>query len=221
MSHRKEHRVPGPPSNNLSLDGLRLTIRPSVAVRNQTTYEGVLFYLSLLDDEIDDRFETFLALRDIASRRAAVTVFDKPTNAASELELTDALVFHGYNGTTSVIRGASCTFPLYWSSQIDCLQLSTVLPVAHGAKFSKRGFASAIAVVCLQGSHEPNACDDTPLQGWRRLRRGTITTFVGGSVCEGSSSRIAMTEQNHTLTKSPSRSGFRARFWITADLSVS
>ncbi len=168
--------------NKLHLGGLFLDIRRSVSFREWSLVEGVLFYLSLFEDEIDDRFERFLAPPGLASGMSATTGFVGVEAASPMLELTDAVVFHGRAGNIVVLRGGSCTIPLYWRCEATGVRLSTALPLHNGEKFSRAGLASAVAAVCLSGSYEPNACIETPLCSWRRLRRGTITTFKGGSV---------------------------------------
>ena len=165
---------------NIRLDGLVLDIRRAVAFRERTTDEGVLFYLSLFEDEIDDRLERFLASPGIASGTAATVGFAGVEASAPWLELTDAIVLRGRAERIVVVRGGSCTIPLFWRHQMRGVRFSTTLPLLDGAKFSRAGLASALAVVCLPGAYEPNMWVETPLQAWRRLRRGAITTFQPG-----------------------------------------
>lgn len=151
----------------IGLDGSRLDVRPSVACREARVADGTLFYLSLLDDEIDDRVDRFLEETALKGGFEAT---------APHLELTDAVVFSGGKRNIVVVRGGSCTFPLFWSRQKNGVHLSTSLPLER-AKFSSGGLVSGLAAACLDGSYEPNGCAETPLQGWRRVRRGVVTSF--------------------------------------------
>jgi asparagine synthetase B (glutamine-hydrolysing) len=162
---------------SIRLAGMCLDIRPSVAFRERAVGDGVVFYLSLLDDEIDDRFERFLASPDAATNTGLAGV----ERAAQVTELTDAAVFHRRGGKVVVVRGASCTFPLFWSRQPAGVHISTALPLLEGTRFSRAGFAATVSAVCLHGSYEPNASLETPLHGWWRLRRGAITALGKGS----------------------------------------
>lgn len=162
-----------------------LTIRRSVAFRERSLEDGVVFYLCLFDDEIDDRFNWLLAPRGGPHGAALVNCTSIET-AAPFLELTDAIIICGREGKVVVMRGGSCTFSLFWHRSTKGMHVSTALPIFEGATFSKAGLVSAAAVVCLHSSYEPNACADTPLREWRRVRRGCITTFDQGSLIEES-----------------------------------
>ncbi|MBL7937727.1 MAG: hypothetical protein JNL43_00090 [Flavobacteriales bacterium] len=141
-------------------------------MREHGTSDGVLFYLSLLDNEIEERFLRFLS----------ATGHGKAPSLA-HLELTDAVIRTGPNGDLTVLRGGACTFPLYWSGRSK-VRIATHLPITSGA-FSRAGLAATLASVCLQSAYEPNAVTTTPIHGWRRIRRGATTRFnAGGLVTE-------------------------------------
>jgi asparagine synthetase B (glutamine-hydrolysing) len=156
---------------------LRLDLRPSVAVRERSLRDGVALYLSLLDDEIDDRFNRFMSGPGVESSAKR----DGVVAAAAALELTDAVVIAGHDGEVVALRGGSCTFPLFWSEALQELRLSTMLPLLDGARFWQAGLASALVSVCLHGSYEANSSTKTPLRDWHRVRRGTVTIFDEGS----------------------------------------
>jgi asparagine synthetase B (glutamine-hydrolysing) len=162
----------------LPLRELSLQIRPGVAVRERPTASGVLFYLSLFEDEIDDRIDRFVS--------AIRTHADALAQTASSLELTDAVVFQTDSATTTIVRGGACTVPLFWTRESGRPCLATHLPLTGRVRLSRQGFASALASVSLHGSYEPNACTETPLERWHRLRRGVISTFRQGLLHEES-----------------------------------
>jgi asparagine synthetase B (glutamine-hydrolysing) len=166
-------------SAEIRMHALLLEIRRSIAFREKATQDGALFYLSLLDDEIDDRFERLLALRVARPLLLVAPLPHEATAAAAELELTDAFVLCSPEQVI-VARGGSCTFSLFWTRKRSDLHISTRLPLQQ-AKFSKAGLVSAVAAACLDGSYEQNACAETPLDGWQRLRRGVVTAFLGRS----------------------------------------
>ncbi|WP_432824462.1 asparagine synthase-related protein [Dactylosporangium sp. CA-092794] len=143
-----------------------------MSVREFPVGSAVLFYLSLLDDEIDQR-----AARLIAGLGGAPPDELDPTC----VELTDAVIISCRSGRLTVIRGGACTVPCYWSRNADVLHITTALPVRDGAALSRAGLVTA-TVTCGSGSYEPNAWLGTPLVGWMRLRRGMRTTFADGSV---------------------------------------
>jgi asparagine synthetase B (glutamine-hydrolysing) len=171
---------------DLSLRDLSLRIRPGVATRERPIASGVLFYLSLFDDEIDDRLGRFL--------EALAANSETVSQAATYLELTDAIVVQTRSQVTAVIRGGACTVPLFWKREGSRFHLATSLPLSGTVRFSRQGFASALASVSLHGSYEPNACTETPLEGWRRLRRGIISTFNQGLLHEQSVPDIATSD---------------------------
>lgn len=101
------------------------------------------------------------------------------------MELTDAVIFHGDDGTIAVLRGGSCTFPLFWNSATTAVHISTLLPLRSGAAYSKAGLVAYMTAVCMNGKNEPNAWNETPLHVWRRVRCGFITTFrLDGRIIE-------------------------------------
>lgn len=144
-------------------------LRPAVAVREQALDGGVGWYLSLYDDEIDERAQIFWSARG------------DPAARACRLELTDAvLVVRGE--AIDVTRGAACTFPLYWHTDGRALHISTRLPLAGSAPFSRAGLVAAAAAAALHSSYEPNAWTETPVAGWQRLRRGALSRFADGKL---------------------------------------
>jgi hypothetical protein len=161
-----------PQLQRLVCGSLWLSVRRGVSVREFPVGSAVLFYLSLFDDEIDQR-----AGRLIAGLGDAPPDELDPTR----VELTDAVIIRSRSGRLTVIRGGACTVPCYWSRDADVLHITTALPVRGGAALSRAGLVTA-TVTCGSGSYEPNAWLDTPLAGWTRLRRGMRTTFTGGSV---------------------------------------
>lgn len=141
----------------LSFDDLQLKIRPSVSWRARETDGHAVIYLSLVAEEIDDRFATFLVRAD-----------------PCDLEPTDAIVFYRASGI-EVARGASCTFPLYrFTRSLAPVQIATHLPVAEG-RLRGAGLLEAIAAASVRASFEPNALTTTPVPGWERFRRGMST----------------------------------------------
>ena len=154
----------------LDLSGVEVSIRPAVHFRERSCGGGLSLYLSLYDDEADERAEAFWSHDTQQSGRPLW----------SELELTDALLHVDPDGAVTVARGAACTFPLYYRIGNDRLRLSTSLPILQGAALSRSGLLTAAAGACLHSSYEVNALTETPLAQWRRLRRGVVTRFDGG-----------------------------------------
>jgi len=162
--------------NDIVLDGLRLCIRGSIGVREHSLANGVMFYLSLLEDEIDRRYQTFLARPEVTFDRIGRVETQDLQTAASWLELTDALIVWCHD-TVVVVRGGGCSFPMYWKLEDACLYVSTRLPIQEAGALSRSGLITSMVSVCLQGSYEPNACTETSMDAWRRLRRATVTYF--------------------------------------------
>lgn len=165
-----------PTFTNVQIQSFSLKVRASVALRERAIGHGVWFYLSLFDDEIDERFDNFLSQPGYPSKSSTKTI-PEPWAFAAGLELTDVAIFFDPGANCIVLRGGACTVPLYWSSNSQGIALTTSLPLEDGGSFSRAGFASFLASACLHGSYEPNASTETPLAGWRRTRRGAITTF--------------------------------------------
>ena len=136
-----------------------LEVRASVAHLVEKSARGTLVYLSIFDDELERRFSDFLAAG--ASPTA--------------LEPTDAVILEGDDGRLRVARGACCTFPLYRRLSGSRQRLATQLPVGSGAALSASGLITLLAGAAAHSSFEPNALVTTPLAGWSRLRRGTVT----------------------------------------------
>jgi hypothetical protein len=167
---------------SLRLPGLQLDVRNGVTLCEREIAGSAIFYLTLLDDEIDDRFERFLIAGGLSSASVTAAVDVVISSAAPELELTDAIIC-SIKGNTTILRGSSCAFPLFWAAHSGTVHLATHLPILNGGKFSKSGFCSAITLAALRGPYEANAFSETPLDGWRRVRRGTITVFSGPMLC--------------------------------------
>jgi asparagine synthetase B (glutamine-hydrolysing) len=147
-----------------------LELRDSVALRRHAIPFGFACYLSLYDDEIDRRSESFWAH---ATRPA--------TEAAQHLEMTDAVFVIQADGHVTVMRGGACTFPLYFCSDRTGLRFSTHLPLDRDPIFSRSGMIAAAAAACQHSSYEPNAFTETPLARWKRLRRAAISCFSAGA----------------------------------------
>ncbi|HEY5374117.1 MAG TPA: asparagine synthase-related protein [Polyangiaceae bacterium] len=159
----------------IELGTARLVVRRCLALRERAAAGGICVYLSLLDDEIDDRWERFLSRCGDATPSAQGWAANAP-----ELEPTDGVVLLDGSGGVTVLRGCCCAFPLFFSQQSTGLAVTTELPLLEGSsRLSKSGLLSAMAAPCLQGSYEPNAWTETPLHGWQRIRRGTLTSFDG------------------------------------------
>jgi asparagine synthetase B (glutamine-hydrolysing) len=156
----------------LDVLGIEVSVRPAVRVRGHGYGRGIALYLSLYDDELDERAEAFWSH---LPREGAEPQW-------SELELTDALLHVAANGLVTVARGAACTFPLYYTAERGRLRFATSLRILEGAPLSRAGLLTAVAGACLHSSYEVNAVADTPLAGWRRLRRGAVTRFDGSAL---------------------------------------
>lgn len=152
----------------------RLSVRHGVVVREFARGSEVLWYLSLLEDEIDDR------LLQLSSSLGGAPLREVDPTL---VELTDVVVVHANTDELTVIRGGASTVPCFWTRNGGDIELSTQLPVRGGGALSRNGLLAA-AVKCGSGSYEPNAWTDTPLAGWSRIRRGVRTTFVGCSIKE-------------------------------------
>lgn len=167
------HVVQGAPARRspdiLDVLGIEISVRPAVRIRGHGYGRGIGLYLSLYDDELDDRSEAFWS-------HGLAADAEPPW---SELELTDALLHVTSNGIVTVARGAACTFPLWYTTAGGRLQLATSLPILQGAALSRSGLLTAVAGACLHSSYEVNALAETPLAHWRRLRRGVVTRFDG------------------------------------------
>lgn len=153
----------------VDLRGIEVSVRPAIRVRERTCRDGVALYLSLYEDELEDRAEAFWA--------AEALEYEGPS--WSELELTDAVLHVANSGSVTAARGAACTFPLYYSTSGAKPGFSTSLPILEGRALSHSGLLTAAAGACLHSSYEVNALAQTPLAQWRRVRRGTVTRFEG------------------------------------------
>ncbi|MCM2312825.1 MAG: asparagine synthase C-terminal domain-containing protein [Steroidobacteraceae bacterium] len=158
----------------MTVGAATLLVRSAVALRAQSLAAGEGFYLSLYDEEIDARADAFWA----AWGR------DTGDTARQPLELTDAAVWAGSDGSVLVARGGAATFPLYWSLENQRLCLSTALPLRAGGRFSRSGLVASVAAACVHGSYEPNGFTETPLADWQRVRRASVVRFAGGRMVE-------------------------------------
>ncbi len=163
----------------ISQEDFQLDIRNCVSLREHCLKDGVMFYLSLLNDEIDGRFFNFLNESEALQRSNIISTQNIIADAQC-LELTDIIVLNARTKKTTVIRGGAASFPMFWTRNGDHIHLSTHLPVRDRPRLSKSGLVSAMAACCLEGSYEPQALVETPLYGWQRIRRATITTFEKG-----------------------------------------
>ena len=152
----------------LDVLGVEVSVRPAVRIRGHGYGRGIALYLSLYDDELDERAEAFWSHG-----------LERDEPPWSELELTDALLHVAANGAVTVARGAACTFPLYYATERGRPRFATSLPILEEAALSRSGLLTAVAGACLHSSYEVNAVAETPLARWRRLRRGVVTRFDG------------------------------------------
>lgn len=171
-----------PPLERVDAGALRLSLRPAVGCREITWAGRPAFYLSLYDDEIDERVDAWSrALRWERPGRgngASGQADHDAHTLGSHLEPTDAVIAHAANGSIVAARGGCCTFPLYWRRDGARIEVSTSLPIGARPTLSAAGLVKAAAAVNLCSSYEPNAWCDTPLAGWRRFRRGAATVLA-------------------------------------------
>jgi asparagine synthetase B (glutamine-hydrolysing) len=170
-------RVPEPsPSGgaSLAIGNVALRIRPAVAVRERSLPGGTGCYLSLYDEEIDERADALWCAWNPLVRASDL----------APLELTDAAIVVGEDGSVLVARGGAATFPLYWRTDDGRLSLSTALPVLEEEPFSRQGLLAALAGACVHGSYEVNATNRTPLARWQRTRRASLARFAHGRLVE-------------------------------------
>ena len=167
-----------PPLERVDASPLRLAVRPAVACREVSGAGGPAFYLSLYDDEIDGRADALGWARPSRGDSAGSAPEASFAAFASRLEPTDALIACAADGTIVVARGGCCTFPLYWRRNGTRIEISTALPIGAQPTLSAAGLLKAAAAVNLCSSYEPNAWCETPLAGWRRLRRGMVTVLA-------------------------------------------
>lgn len=163
-----------PPLARVDAGALRLALRPAVACRETSWASRPAFYLSIYDDEIDERAEAWSA----ALRRLAASGPTDPVALGSCLEPTDAVITLAADGKIVAARGGCCTFPLYWRRSDPQIEISTSLPIGPRPMLCATGLVKAAAAVNLCSSYEPNAWCETPLAGWRRLRRGVVTALA-------------------------------------------
>lgn len=164
-----------PPIARIDAGALRLTLRPAVVCRELSWGSRPTFYLSIYDDEIDERTDAWL--RALGRRDGASAPAD-PDALGSRLEPTDAVIAPAADGRIVVARGGCCTFPLYWRRVGTHIEVSTSLPIGARPTLSAAGLVKAAAAVNLCSSYEPNAWLETPLAGWCRLRRGAVTVLA-------------------------------------------
>lgn len=168
----------------LRLSGLLLDIRESIGFIEHSLDDGVMFYLSLHDDEISDRFNAFNSRAGIAFAGRRKASMSDLLGIAGFLELSDAVVLRGDSGNIAVMRAGACSFPLFWTSRESTVRISTRLPVRDGQPLSKTGLLSAMTASCLEGSYEPNAWTESPLHAWRRIRRASISIFENSALID-------------------------------------
>ena len=156
-------------------NGLRLDVREAVAVRVVRAADSVAFYLSLFEDEIDER------LGELTAQAAVTTLGDsEPDQVALNLEPTDALVVSKPDGTIAVARGGACNVPLYRCVAGGLLVVSTALPVDGEGALSFAGLLDSVAVAGVAYRHDNNVVLRAPLAGWYRLRRGGVSRLAPG-----------------------------------------
>jgi asparagine synthetase B (glutamine-hydrolysing) len=159
-------------------DRIRLLVRNAVAVRQVAVGRRSLLYLSLFDDEIDDRLGRFLDVwASLASPALDVEA------AALALEPTDAAIIIVDNDEILVARGGACNFPLYWTHTAGQLVVSTRLPIDRSRCLSRTGLLASLAAVMVANQNELNLTLRTPLSGWRRIRRGAVSRLSATDGC--------------------------------------
>ena len=161
---------PTPPGLTLPLGAAVVQVRPAVACRERSHAGVRSCYLSLYEEEIDERAVNFWAALD---RESSVP-------HRLPLEPTDAFVHALPGGSILAGRGGAATFPLYWRVDAEELHLTTALPLFDGGPWSRSGLVASVAAACVHGSYEPNATTATPLAGWRRVRRASLLRFARG-----------------------------------------
>jgi len=159
-----------PPLETVDAGPVRLLLRPAVAARELRGAFGPAFYLSLYDGELDER-------ADRVSAALPAGPLDDAAALGARVEPTDALIATSAGGAVAIARGGCCTFPLYWRRAGRQLEVTTGLPVFAEPTLSVEGLVKAAAAVNFCSSYEPNAWCETPLAGWRRLRRGVVTVI--------------------------------------------
>lgn len=160
-----------------SASGLRLDVRAAVACRPLRCADGDAFYLSLFDDEIDERVACLQRGVEPGTIGAHC-----PVSGSRHLEPTDALIVTRADGTVVVARGGAANFPLYWSRSGESIEISTSLTVDGGSTIWREGLLDSLAVVAVSYRGEPNTMLRSPVAGWHRLRRGAETRFARGEV---------------------------------------
>lgn len=156
----------------IEIGAAELEIRASIATRHVSLPRCSVSYLCLYDDEIDKRAEAFFA------RLAEAGI----ETAALDLELTDIAFIAGRDGDLSVLRGGACPIPLYHATTEKGLHFTTALPIGDAGRLSRSGLIMAAAAACQHSSYEPNAFTETPLAGWRRVRRASINRFAANQL---------------------------------------
>lgn len=161
---------PTPPGLTLPLGAALVRVRPAVSCRERSHAGVRSCYLSLYEEEIDERAANFWAALD---REAAVP-------HRLPLEPSDAFVHALPDGSILAGRGGAATFPFYWRADREQLQLTTALPLFDGGPWSRAGLVASVAGACVHGSFELNATTATPLAAWRRVRRASLLRFARG-----------------------------------------
>lgn len=164
-----------PPAEIIDAGALRLSVRPVVACREVSWAGRLGFYLSIYDDEIDERVDAWS--RTLQRERGPAAGAADPAALGACLEPTDAVIARTVDGSVAVARGGCCTFPLYWRRSGADIAVSTSLPIGARPTLSVAGLVKAAAAVNLCSSYEPNAWTETPLAGWHRFRRGVVTVI--------------------------------------------
>ena len=157
-----------PDALSIGAGRIQLFVRPAVATRLTSIGDATLAYLSLFDDEIDARFEAFLAAAGMPRSESDLV------SAALSLEPTDAVILAA-GGEILIARGGAASIPLYWAPTGDAVAIGTLLPVDQDRRLSRAGLIGSAAVASLANENEPNLTTQTPLDGWLRLRRGMVS----------------------------------------------
>jgi asparagine synthetase B (glutamine-hydrolysing) len=181
----------------IAVGPLRMSMRAAVAMRSAGEQGSSLLYLSLFDDEIDGRFDEFLACQPPEPWGS-----HRLEDAALCLEPTDVVIQVDPAGSIGIARGGVCNFPLYWTKTGQSIHISTVLPIDDPRQLSVEGLLIAIAVVSVTYQNEPNLVTATPLQGWSRFRRGAVSRWdvASASLAESPIDLAACTVPNDGRT---------------------
>ena len=105
------------------------------------------------------------------------------TATARGLEPTDAVVVIGASGDVLAARGGAANFPLFWRVTGGSLVITTTLPIDEERRLSRGGLMGSLVVASVANQAEPNLETRTPIAGWFRARRGTVSVLSASEGC--------------------------------------